>query len=130
MAIPDELRKQVEALVALQAEGVAVYTPIVDDLIGSQCRDRPTLERTIDGILDFACTADGAMLYRRLCRYIWGFNPELAAWAANAYRELWDPDEERPWQNKQNDGGQSGPVRALQEANDICERGAGDAQGR
>ena len=100
MAIPEEIRKQAEMLVALQAEGVAAYTPVVSDLINSLCRDAPALERALDGLLDFAGTADGVALYRRLCRYIWGFNPELAAWAVNAYRERWDPDEERPWDNQ------------------------------
>lgn len=107
--LPDELRKQAEALVALHAEGVAVYTPVVEDLIASKCRDTAELERTLDGLLGFACTDDGVHLYRRLCRYIWDFDPKLAAWAANAYREMWDPDEERPWQAPSNNSCQTPP---------------------
>ncbi len=103
MDLPDGLRTQAEALVALHAEGVAAYTPVVEDLIASNCRDTAELERTLDGLLGFACTDDGVHLYRRLCRYIWDFDPELAARAANAYREMWDPDEERPWQKAAHD---------------------------
>ena len=97
MDVPSGLLKQAEALVALHAEGVAVYTAVVDDLIAGNSRDHAELERTFDGLLGFACTDDGVQLYRRLCRYIWDFDPELAARAANAYREMWDPDEDQPW---------------------------------
>jgi hypothetical protein len=98
MDIPSGLRKQAEAVVALHADGVAVYTAVVDDLIAGNSRDSAELERTLDGLLGFACTDDGVQLYRRLCRYIWDVDSELAARAANAYREMWDPDEDRPWQ--------------------------------
>jgi hypothetical protein len=109
MDLPDGLRKHAEALVALHAKGVAVYTPVVEDLIASNCRDTAELERTLDGLLGFACTDDGVHLYRRLCRYICDFDPELAAWAANAYREMWDPDDERPWQRGARDRRRSLP---------------------
>lgn len=98
MTVPVELRKQAEAIAALQAEGVAVYTLIVDDLIAGGCRDTLTLEQTLDGLLGFAGSDAGVQLYRRLCRSTWDVDPDLAARAASAYREMWDPDEQRPWQ--------------------------------
>jgi hypothetical protein len=97
MTLPVELRTQVEAIAALQAEGVAVYTRIVDYLIASGCRDTVTLEQTLDGLLGFAGSDAGVQLYRRLCRSTWDVDPDLAVRAASAYREMWDPDELRPW---------------------------------
>ncbi|HAT12135.1 MAG TPA: hypothetical protein DCS97_16485 [Planctomycetes bacterium] len=97
MDLPEGLRTQAEALIVLYAEGVAAYTPVVEHLIASNSRDTAELERTLDGLLGFACTDAGVQLYRRLCRYAWDVDPELAARAVNGYREMWDPDGEEPW---------------------------------
>jgi hypothetical protein len=34
------------------------------------------------------------MLYRRLCRHYWQFNPEATVSYINAYREMWDGAED------------------------------------
>jgi hypothetical protein len=34
------------------------------------------------------------MLYRRLCRHYWQFNPEATVSYINAYREMWDSEDD------------------------------------
>ena len=85
------------SVMELQQQGVVLYTPIVNSLIAEDCRDLGRIEQTLDGLLDFACHPDGVQLYRRLCRQLWVIDPASAASYAQSYRDLWDPDDERPW---------------------------------
>ncbi|GDY15088.1 hypothetical protein LBMAG53_39660 [Planctomycetota bacterium] len=81
----------------MQAQGVAAYTTVVDDLIASGCKDVDTIARTLDGLLDFAGHHQGLALYRRLCRHLWDIDQQAAATYVQFYREFWDPEDERPW---------------------------------
>jgi hypothetical protein len=73
------------------------WEPIVQEHIASGCRDVEVMQRTLDWVLDCAGHPQGVTLYRRLCRHLWAVDQQAAARAVLAYREMWDPDEERPW---------------------------------
>lgn len=68
-----------QQLTALNEQAFSVYRPRVEDLIRTDSRDQAAIEQTLDGLLGF-CGHDGAlMLYRRLCRHFWQYNPEATA---------------------------------------------------
>lgn len=66
------------------------YSPEVDAIIGGQSRDTNRIEHLLDSLLDFCFDADVLRLYRKLCRYYSGVNPQATAFYVHAYREMWD----------------------------------------
>ena len=83
-----------ESLRGVQELGVAQFTPIVETILRTRSRDVRHIEQTLDHLLDFASHPDGLHLYRRLCRHYWDINPVATAAYVNAYREMWDHEEE------------------------------------
>lgn len=77
----------------LHAQGVALYTPIVQAIVATSSRDASHIEHTLDGLLDFACHPEGLKLFKALCRHYYPLAPAATADYINAYRELWDADE-------------------------------------
>ena len=73
------------------------YTPIVKDLIQSQNRNQQQIEHLLDQLLDCACIPEGLNLFRALCCYYFTLNPTdptATASYVNAYREMWDSEDE------------------------------------
>jgi len=66
------------------------YEPIVKQIIASDNRDTQIIERTLDGLLDFCFDDEILLLYRKLCRHLYSFDPEAACYYVNAYCEEWD----------------------------------------
>ncbi len=93
----DTLQKSVGALAeelqGMHALALAQYTPVVESIIATCCRDVRQIEQTLDGLLDFCCYDPALQLYRRLCRYYYDIDPAATADYINAYRELWDSEE-------------------------------------
>ena len=54
----------------LEKRALAAYTPLVNDLIRTQCRDINLIERTLDGLSDFSENPDIKELYRSLYEYL------------------------------------------------------------
>jgi len=76
---------------------VQQYTTEVDAILKVQSRDSMRIERCLDGMLDF-CFDDGVLaLYKKLCRYYFGIDPEATASYVYAYREMWDEQEPDKW---------------------------------
>lgn len=96
-ALTASLRELASTLVEVHRRMVTELEPIVLQHIASGCMDVNTMQLTLDHLLGCACQLQGLALYRRLCRYLWSVDPAAAAYAVNAYREMWDPDGERPW---------------------------------
>ena len=97
MSDEDSLFSSVSKLAArimeLQNLATKQYTPVVDDIIRSRCRDMQHIEHTLDGLLDF-CGYDRAVeLFRRLCRYYYTLDPHATAFYVHAYRDMWDSEE-------------------------------------
>ena len=75
---------------SLNRRAVLEYTPLVEDIIRSDNRNVPHIERTLDGLLDF-CSDDAILvLYRRLCRHYWSIDPIATARYVQFYRKMWD----------------------------------------
>lgn len=78
-------------IVALQATIIKQYTPIVAGIISSNCCDRQEIQHVLDRLLDVACHPEGLVLFKRLCRYYYEFDPEVATFYVKSYKELWQP---------------------------------------
>jgi hypothetical protein len=84
-----ELAKQI---VQVHEQAKHEYQPIVDRIIRSGQRDVAEIERTLDGLLNFAGSDTCLPLFRRLCRYYWDIDPVATAEYVHAYREMWDSE--------------------------------------
>lgn len=76
----------------LARQQVAVYRPMVEEIILNKITDDNTIQRTLDKMLDFAFEEKMLLLYKKLCRYYWDINPQATANYINYYREMWDED--------------------------------------
>ena len=86
-------------LLARQAE--KQYTPEVEDILRTRCRDPQRIERLLDGMLDFGFDAAMVRLYKKLCRYYFEIDQSATASYVYAYRDMWDEE----WQAKGADRG-------------------------
>ena len=68
------------------------YAPLVQQLIAANSRDNHLIEHTLDGLLDFCFDDQILLLYRRLCRHLYDFDPEAAVFYVEPYREMWDEE--------------------------------------
>jgi hypothetical protein len=66
------------------------YSAEADAIIRGESRDANRIERLLDGMLGFCFDGDMLRLYKRLCRYYFGINPQATAFYVHAYREMWD----------------------------------------
>jgi hypothetical protein len=82
----------VASLKDLQQQVLREYTPIVQNIIESHCRDVQKIEHTLDFVLDCAGQPEGLLLYKSLCRYYYGIDPHAAASYVYAYRDWYEPD--------------------------------------
>ncbi len=95
------IKPLVESLQALNQQAVTEYAPVVETILRSRSRDTQHIEHTLDGLLDFCGYEPALVLFKKLCRHYWDIDPRATACQINAYREMWDSDE--------NDGGKSAP---------------------
>lgn len=86
-----ELAKETQHL-ARQA--VEAYTPVVDSILRSRCRDINHIERTLDCLLGFCFDEKALLLYRKLCRHYYDIDPAATASYVYAYRDMWDSEKE------------------------------------
>jgi hypothetical protein len=84
------VRSLVEQVSELHQQAVKQYGTVVDNIIRARNRDVSHIEHTLDGLLDFCGYDPAFQLFRRLCRYYWGIDPNATASYINSYRELWD----------------------------------------
>jgi hypothetical protein len=93
----DDMLRDIKAiardLCCIQERGVAQYTPVVEQIIATRCRDARHIQHTLDYLLDFACHPAGLALYKNLCRYYYTLDPAATADYVNYYREIWDTEE-------------------------------------
>lgn len=84
-AIAEEMR-------GLHTLAIAQYTPVVETIIATCCRDARHIEHTLDRLLDIACRPAGLELFKTLCRYYYPIAPTATADYIHAYREMWDTE--------------------------------------
>lgn len=77
---------------AQQAE--SSYCLEVESVVSKQITDKQYIERLLDGMLDFCFDAGMLLLFKKLCRFYFKIDPVATAFYINAYREMWDEQEE------------------------------------
>lgn len=90
----DVLHELVSAMCALTRQAVAIYTPVVEDIVRDRCQDAMHIQRTLDGLLDFAHDPEALLLYKKLCRHYFFIDPAATARYIDYYREMWDSEPE------------------------------------
>jgi hypothetical protein len=90
----ESIRGLASGLHAINQRAVREYTPVVEAILRSPIPDTNHIERTLDGLLDFCCYEPALHLYKKLCRYYFDINPAATVQYIEAYRELWDSDQE------------------------------------
>jgi hypothetical protein len=83
----------VEKMQGLSQMAASQYEPVVEAIIRSRSRDVNHIEHTLDHLLDFCHSPAPLAVFKRLCRYYWTLDPAATARQINAYREMWDSDE-------------------------------------
>lgn len=95
----NELFEKIKALAESQEQlaqqAVQQYQPIVSRFINDNCTDSNKIAYTLDFMLDFCFDGQMLTLYRKLCRYLYSFDPETAVEYVEAYRKRWDEEGER-----------------------------------
>lgn len=94
MEVGGEVLALARQLDALNRQAVSEYSPLVEEILRTRCREFARIERTLDGLLDFCGHPPILELYRRLCRHYWAIDPEATASYVAAYREMWDSEGE------------------------------------
>ena len=87
------ISRAVSPLQALHQQAVEALAPIVQEVVRGGSRDAPCIERTLDQLLDHACSPEGLALFKTLCRHYWTLDPQATASYINAYREMWDGED-------------------------------------
>lgn len=85
-----------QSLAVLTRRAVREYAALVDALVQEQSADFRHIERTLDGLLDFAFDPQALRLYKKLCRHYYGIDPAAAAYYVHAYRDMWDSEPKDP----------------------------------
>lgn len=79
-----------EQLAELNQQALRQYTPLVQKIINSGTKDEKFIERTLDGLLDFAGNEKILLLYKKLCRYYYYINPVATVRHIKLYKEMWE----------------------------------------
>jgi hypothetical protein len=96
----NDLKGLAEQMQALNEQAYYAYLPLVNEIIQSDKRDLHEIEHLMDRLLTFACDEKCLELYRSVCRYVWSFNQEEAAYHIHTYREMWDSEGENENENE------------------------------
>ena len=91
---PQALIDLVRQMRDLQQRAVQEYQPVVDDILRRGSRDTGHIEHTLDGLLGFCDHEPALAMYKALCRHYWHIDAAATADYVQAYRELWDSDEQ------------------------------------
>ena len=76
----------------LSKQSVALYIPIVDELIENNSKDEQHIERILDGLLDFCFEDEALELYKKVCRYYFDINPQATVEYINYYRDMYEEE--------------------------------------
>lgn len=80
----------VQQLDELNQQALRQYTPLVESIINTGTKDDKIIERTLDGLLDFAGNEKILLLYKKLCRYYYYINPVATVSYIKLYKEMWE----------------------------------------
>ncbi|NJD03996.1 MAG: hypothetical protein FIA99_15675 [Ruminiclostridium sp.] len=86
-----EVSDMIESMQPLISQNILILANHVDVIINSHERDDNRIQRLLDSVLDYAGMCDeGFILFKRLCRYYYGINPQVTAEYISIYRDLYD----------------------------------------
>lgn len=102
----NELIEKIKALAEgqkqLAQQTFQQYQPLVAKYIDENCTDSNQIAYTLDFMLDFCFDEQILLLYRKLCRHVYSFDPKTSLYYVEAYRERWDEEEKRFGDKKRN----------------------------
>ncbi|MBV5328897.1 MAG: hypothetical protein JZU65_14915 [Chlorobium sp.] len=78
---------------SLNRQAVREYTPLVEGILHSRSCDSSHIEHTLDGLLSFCGYKPALVLYKKLCLHFWNLDQIATAFYIDAYREMWDSEE-------------------------------------
>ncbi len=90
----ESIRGLASSLRLINQKAVKEYTPVVESILRSPIPDTRHIESILDGLLGFCGHEPALRLYKKLCRYYFYINPTATVHYVEAYRELWDSDQE------------------------------------
>ena len=84
----------VEDIERTHRQALAVFTPVVEQILRERSRDVRHIEQTLDGLLGF-CGNDAMLLvYRRLCRHYFDIDPGATVDYIAMYHDMYESDDE------------------------------------
>lgn len=83
-----------KSLQQLANDACAIYEPQVNAIVQNQSKDMKQIEGLLGSMLDFCLNDNMLLLFKKLCRYVYDIDPRIAYYYVNAYREMWDDDED------------------------------------
>lgn len=88
----DKLKPLFAQIQQLQEQAYSVYKPQVEHLIETETKDKNTIGRLLDHLLDHCGNDNVLLLFKKLCRYYWDIDPSLTVFYIQSYREMWDDE--------------------------------------
>lgn len=88
------LSEAMASMPALHQQAVEALAPTVQQMVRSGSKDAQWIEHTLDQLLSHAGTPEGLALFKSLCRHYWTLDPQATASYINAFREMWDGDDQ------------------------------------
>jgi hypothetical protein len=90
-----EVSNMIESIQPLISQNILILDNHVDLIIKSRERDDNRIQRLLDSVLDYAGMCDDELiLFKRLCRYYYGINPQVTAEYISIYQDLYDSEKE------------------------------------
>ena len=90
----DTLSAAIAPLQALHQQAIEALVPTVQGILSSGSEDVLWIECTLDQLLNHACIPEGLTLFKTLSRHYWQLDPQATAGYINAYRDMWDGDDQ------------------------------------
>jgi len=88
----EEIKQIMEYRNSLAIQAKQQYEPIVEHIIASRNSNSNQICHTLDYMLDFCFDKEMMELYRKLCRYLYTFDPNSAAFYAKSYIEMYEEE--------------------------------------
>ena len=89
-----EVSGMIESIQPLVRQNLSLLNNQVNVLIKGRERDNNRIQRLLDSLLDYAGMCDeGLVLFKRLCRYYYGINPQITAEYISIYHDLYGSEE-------------------------------------
>jgi hypothetical protein len=86
----DSIRPIAKEMQNLAHRAVLGYSPEVEAIINERCRDVNRIEHLLDYMLDFCFDQKLLILFKKLCRYLFTFDPATASDYVQFYCKMWD----------------------------------------